>query len=212
MAECPFSGFLPCPESGFDTGSSEFYVLSESHYQAQKNIFGRALRDIAYGGNARLSLFGYDHQELRRKFVFPTFKLGEISIRNAEAQLIVDQNSYLGGALLELGALTLDYRNGNYYLQTYETISSAPPMKDLTIVPSNKGLEIGVVWRMSSAYQKGVRAAQRVISVNGEPVTDPCQTLYRITHGEILSLTTVDDEGNTYKWEDEAAMRRERSN
>ena len=197
---------------GFDTGSSEFYVLSESHYQAQKNIFSRALRDIAYGGNARLSLFGYDHQELRRKFVFPTFKLGEISIRNTEAQLIVDQNSYLGGALLELGALTLDYRNGNYYLQTYETISSAPPMKDLTIVPSNKGLEIGVVWRMSSAYQKGVRAAQRVISVNGEPVTDPCQTLYRIAQGEILSLTTVDDEGNTYKWEDEAAMRRERSN
>ena len=197
---------------GLDTGSSEFYVLSERHYQAQKNIFGRALRDIAYGGNARLSLFGYDHQELRRKFVFPTFKLGEITIRNVEAQLIVDQNSYLGGTLLELGTLTLDYRNGNYYLQTYETISSAPPMKDLTIVPSNKGLEIGVVWRMSTAYQKGVRATQRVISVNGEPVRDPCETLYRITQGDIVSLTTMDDEGNTYMWEDEAALRRERRN
>lgn len=195
---------------GLDTGSSEFYVLAERHYQAQKNIFSRALRDIAYGGNASLSLFGYDHQELRRKFFFPNFKVGDITVRDTEAQMIVDQNSYLGGALLELGILTLDYPNRNYYFQTYEKISAAPKIKDVTVVPSSKGLEIGVVWRMSTAYQKGIRASQRVIAINGESVKDPCEALSRVTRDDITSLVTMDDEGNRYEWVDEAAARLER--
>ncbi len=192
---------------GLDTGSGEFYLLSQRHYQAQKNIFGRAVRDVSDGGQARLTLLSYDRQELRRKFGFPNFKFGNISVRDTEAQLIDDRNSYLGGALLELGTLTLDYRNRNYYFQPFETISSAPKMQDVTIVPSNKGLEAGIVWRMSAAYEKGIRVAQRVIAVNGETVTDPCQTLFRISQSGIWALTTVDDEGNRYEWEDETLMR-----
>lgn len=187
----------------FDTGMDGLYDLSLRHHYLfeKRDIFTVVGKGT---GSNSLGMYGTADDTVQYRLRLPKFEISGTTFTNVSAQTTPDNNSRLGSRLLQLGIVTLDFRNRKFYFEPYPGTSSDLFSKDFPVAPvyRNGQLQVGIIWKESllDTLQPGDQILA-VDDINYEQV-DLCNL---ITKGEAfkdnpqLTLTVKDKTGTVRK-------------
>ena len=108
----------------FDTGASnDFYLLKQSDfYNMYKSgtLLQRNIIDTLNYESTGYSLFGKQMDAINFVVKFDSIKVGPITAYGVVSRtFITEQKSTLGAKILHQGVVTIDYINGDFYLEPY---------------------------------------------------------------------------------------------
>lgn len=132
----------------FDSGMDGMYDLSLRHLYVfeKKDIF--TVLSKSSGSNS-LGIYGTADDTLQYRLRLPKLEINGTTLTNVSIQTTPDNNSRMGSRLLELGVVTLDFRNRKFYFNPYPGRSLDMFRKDFPIDPVYRDgqLRIGIVWK-----------------------------------------------------------------
>jgi len=107
-----------------DTGSQEFYSMSNRVYDYYKNN-GISMNVIAEArGSFVWGIHGDENHNRHYVLNIPGFTLFKSKYKNVEVQTVSDDMSRIGSKVCEYGKVTIDYRNKHFYYEAFKNVKT----------------------------------------------------------------------------------------
>lgn len=186
----------------FDTGSPEYLAISPADLAgAERN--DAVAKTIEGFGSLGSSLGGPAPKAKQRMVELRSLSLGPLKLGRIAAPVRESSPSLIGAAVLDHFVVTLDMRDQAAYFAPYRDGPFVREGYGLAM-DLDDGQRVSLVWDDGPASEAGLRAGDRVISLNGEPVKTSCdgirRTMQAVSTGDELEI----------EWENGAAtLRRE---
>lgn len=157
-----------CDTVMFDSGASAFYEISALSLDRLEKKGKKAVRVLGSGsGILSFGAAGLEDGSLKKRVCLPDFSLGRARFRDVTSVTTDAPNSRMGSALLQHGALTIDYLGRMAYFLPNErrAVNLYEKDWDVVITVMNDSLCAGLVWDYAKLPLKG---GERIVAVNGQ--------------------------------------------
>jgi hypothetical protein len=150
-----------------DLGVNSLYDLALPNYEVFQHydIFEHKASSKAIN---TMGLFGMAKEELHHRLLLPELDLNGFKFNNLLVETTQGNNSSIGSGLLDLGLITVDYKNRKFYFDPFQSskLSSEHLYKfPISYFPENKGLYIGSVW--SPGLTGKISIGDQILAVDG---------------------------------------------
>jgi predicted aspartyl protease len=149
----------------FDSGMDGLYDLSLRHYALfkKKKIFEVISRST---GSNSIGAHGTADDTTQYKLRVATFAINGIAMQNVSLQTTPASNSRIGSTLLELGSVTLDYKNRRFYFEPFSNKPIDLYQKGFPVEPvyRDNQLQIGIIWE--EALRDKIKTGDQILSVD----------------------------------------------
>jgi hypothetical protein len=174
----------------FDTGSPEYLAISPPDFEGAKRAGGNGQTSSGYGSLGG-SLGGQAPNGNQRQAHLETMSIGAMELGRVGATLRESPPSLLGASILEHFVVTLDARSESAYFDKYREGPFARSSFGFSLA-FDAEIAIALVWDDSPAAKAGLRAGQRLISINGVATTSSCEGIQRALRamsGQTIQVT-----------------------
>ncbi len=160
----------------FDTGTSGFFTLKKTDFEALEDVNSFLVVSEGYGESA-LGVSGMAEADVSHRVCFPLLSLGPTKFKNVTVETATPPYTLLGVKLLDYGKVTLDYPRARFYFEAYETEN------DLSAKQYNIGLRVKdgdlIVSTVWGDLKDQVEVGDKVIKINGKltPKYDFCESI-----------------------------------
>lgn len=147
----------------FDSGSDEFYSMSNQNMQKFKKSNAYDVVGKSKGSNS-MGINGVGGNAETYKLHIPSMLINETEIRNTISESNVDFNSRIGRPLLDLGVFTLDFQKKKSYFEPYassEELNESFWDIDPTFIDGK--LAVGKIW---AKELKKIEVGDQILAVN----------------------------------------------
>lgn len=183
-----------------DLGVNSLYDLPLPNYEVfqRYDIFEPKASSKAIN---TMGLFGMAKEELHHRLLLPELDLNGFKFNNILVETTQGNNSSIGSKILDLGLITIDYKNKKFYFDPFKSakLSSEHLYKfPISYFPENKGLYIGSVW--STELSEKISIGDQILAVDGVSFAsiDLCDFINSnpiFQDKERLIITTVNKQG-----------------
>ncbi|MBT3529803.1 MAG: PDZ domain-containing protein [Gammaproteobacteria bacterium] len=176
-----------------DTGSTRELAMNSA---TEREIFGALDSTSVHGeGYSSIGLAGRTLEASKRVRI-PSLQLGSTSYSQATAQVKTENTNRLGTLFFQGQRLIIDWDKKQLAIKGLAK-STPEPLNEygLTLLGDAEGVFVSYVWAGSEASELGLKPGDRVLEINGNPVSaaSPCYAapqLNEITGTLILTLLT----------------------
>lgn len=161
----------------FDTGSSDYLMLSPMDRDGAARNDAIA-KTVAGTGSLGGSLGGAAPNAVQQRVTLKALGIGQLNVGPVTAPVRALAPSLLGASLLDHYVITLDSKNNTAYFDAYRD----EPLLRQTFgfgLSFDQSVTVSLVWEDSPAANAGLVVGDRVITVNGEPITTSCDDMKR---------------------------------
>lgn len=173
-----------------DTGSPDYMTISPPDFEgARRNqgVAGTTRGQGALGG----SLGGLAAKRDQVQVELKSLQIGDMPLGTISAPLREIPPSLLGAALLQHFVVTLDSRNSQVYFDQYNGGPYHRAAYGFGLDFENE-VSVSLVWDQSPASEAGLKVGDKVMSINGQPVSGSCtdirRTMQAMSEGDSIQL------------------------
>ncbi|GAA3580098.1 retropepsin-like aspartic protease [Snuella lapsa] len=153
-----------------DTGASGFYDMCKKNYHIleQNNI----VAPFATGtGAASIGLLGTSEEQKQYLVKVPALEIAGHSFKNVSTITSSDSNSRIGSDILKYGAITINFRDKQFYFETYNSENDLTE-KHFGFTPTikNNKLIVGVVW--DDTLKNKISSGDEILKVNDNYISE----------------------------------------
>ncbi len=149
----------------FDSGAKGLYDLSHTHYAIfkKKNIFEVLAKA---NGSYSIGLHGASNDTIQYKLRLPKMEINGTELSNVSVKTTTSHNSRIGSKLIELGVVTIDYKNKKFYFNTNfgDKIDLLEKSFPVDLVYREEQVQVGIVW--SDTLKNKIKSGDQVIAVD----------------------------------------------
>ncbi len=182
----------------FDSGDSQFYVLSEKFLE--RVISERAVVLLNKGeGVVSVGACGLESKTVKCRVKVKDFSLCRGRFKNVTSITTSASLSRLGSDIFNYGKVTIDYPNRKFYFEPFS--NNIPDMYrkewNVVLTAANNELRAGLVW---GKMQKKIQVGAKIVEVNGKRF-DNIDAMEAITknivnlRGDKALITFIDKKG-----------------
>lgn len=182
----------------FDSGSDEFYSMSNTRLKKYKKSKGVEILGESYGSNT-MGLYGHADNSMSAKLFIPSLLFNQIDFQNIVTETTDDRTSRIGSQLLNYGILTINYRDKKSYFEPFtQPVSFNETFWDLDPTFSDNKLVVGKLW--SKDLKKHISIGDQIINI-GETDTENINFCELLLNSPLANMTKASLRIKTQKGE-----------
>ena len=149
----------------FDSGMEGFYDLSLQNYKIfkKKNIFIVTARG---NGSYSMGLHGASDDTMQYKLLLPKMEINGTELNNISVKTTTSTNSRIGSELIELGVVTIDYKNKKFYFTSKfgDKVNKFAKSFPVDLIYRNEQVQVGIVW--NDTLKSKIKPGDQIIAVD----------------------------------------------
>lgn len=185
-----------------DTGMKGLYSLSNRNLKVfeKRDIM---IKKQTSEGIMGTGFLGAEKRTKYHRIVIPEIKINNTSFKNVTVETTNSLNSRVGNELLKYGTITIDFKNGKFYYNSFKKIVDIPVKNhgfNATLIDHK--LVVGIIW--DENLKSKMNFGDEILEVNGVDTRkiDRCDLITKRSmfgSQEKLTLTILKNNGETEK-------------